>query len=390
MARRALQATEVRLRVPSSLASAVVVDGSGNLFVADGSRVRKVSAGTGTITTVVGTGSEGYSGDGGPAISAQLGWVTSLAFDGSGDLYLGDLQRIRRVSATTGIITTVAGSGDWGFAGDGGPATSAQLQLSYGVAVDGLGNIYIADTNNKRIRKVTAATGVITTVAGGGTAYPFGESATSAGISQPYGVAVDGSGNLYIPVARCIGEVVAATGIIERVAGTSGERQGGYSGDGGPATSAQLAYPEGLAVDVAGNLYIADSDNDVVRKVAAATGIITTVAGGGSGGFSGFGGPATSASISADGVTVDRSGNLYIGSDVYLFKVSAATGIITTVAGLGGEGCSGNGGPAASAVIDGATDVWLDRAGDVYFDDGAPRPVGAFARSQRLLASSQR
>src|ERR1019366_9345320 len=213
-------------------------------------RIRKVS--NGVITTVAGNGTSGNIGDNGPATGAQLNYPTGVAVDSAGNLYIADQynHRIRKVS--NGVITTVAGSGTAGFSGDNGPATSAQLYYPAGVAVDAAGNLYIADQYNHRIRKVS--NGVITTVAGSGTAGFSGDNgpATSAQLSGPGGVAADSAGNLYIADTSNYRIRKVSNGVITTAAG------GGSGGDNGPATSAQLNYPAGVAVDSAGNLYIAD------------------------------------------------------------------------------------------------------------------------------------
>jgi sugar lactone lactonase YvrE len=262
----------------------------------------------GTITTVAGTGVAGYSGDNGPATSAQLSFPCAVAVDTGGNLYVADGQRIRMISG--GTITTVAGTGVSGYSGDDGPATSARLFNPTGVAVDTAGNLFIADANNYRVRKVSAL-GTITTVAGTGTVGYSGDNgpATSAQINYPVGVAVDAAGNLYIAeLYNHVIRKVSASGTITTVAGTG---VAGYSGENGPAASAQLNKPSDVAVDTAGNLYIADYQNYRVRKVSAA-GTITTVAGSGSPGFVGDNGPATSAALGyVSGLAVDGTGHLY-------------------------------------------------------------------------------
>ncbi len=332
----------------------IAVDGSGNIYIADNwtSRVRKVAAATGIITTVVGTGTDGYSGDGGPAASARV-HPDTVAVDASGNLFIGDGAHyvVRKVAAATGIIATVAGNGTQGYSGDGGPATNAQLGWSVGLAVDGSGNLYVADYN--AIRKVAAATGVITTVAGSEQT-----DATS--------VAVDGSGNVYMGDGDRVRRVSAATDTITTIAG-NGEYE---SGDGGLATSANLAEWPRVGLDGLGNIYI-DGDDCTVRKVAAATGIITTVVGNGTCGYSGDGGPATDAELGAESVTGDGSGNLYIadGMNNVIRKVAAATGIITTVAGNGTAGHSGDGGPATSAQLVFPDRMAVDGSGNLYIVD---------------------
>ncbi len=249
------------------------------------------------IETVAGPGN--FSGDDGAATAAWLRAPAGVALDGSGNLYIADRdnRRIRKVDAA-GNITTVAGTGQCCYNGDGGAATEARLRNPYDVALDTAGNLYIADRNNQRIRKVDASSGVITTVAGDGTAGFGGDGgpAAEAQLRNPQGVALDAAGNLYIADRNnhCIRKVDAA-GVITTVAG---DGTAGYSGDGGPATAAQLRNPRGVAVDGSGNLYIADLDNHCIRKVDAA-GVIATVAGNGTAGLSGNDAAATAARLRA-------------------------------------------------------------------------------------------
>jgi sugar lactone lactonase YvrE len=293
----------------------VALDAAGNLFMADtvNHSVRKVDVG-GTITTVAGTGTQGFSGDGAAATTARLSRPQRVRLDAAGNLYIADRSnhRIRKVDAT-GMITTVAGNGTPGFSGDGGAATAAQLRDPFGVALDAAGNLYIADTFNNRIRKVDASSGVISTVAGTGTSGFSGDggAATAAQLGNSYDVASDAAGNLYIAdtTNQRIRRVDAASGVISTVAGNGTQ---GSSGDEGDATLAQLLNPQGVALDAAGNLYIADSSNHRIRKVSA-TGTITTVAGTGAAGYSGAGGAATAAQLNFPyGVALDAAGNLYI------------------------------------------------------------------------------
>ena len=293
--------------------SGVAADSSGNLFIADeqNDRVRQVGS-NGMITTVAGTGRPGYSGDGGPATQAELDCPAGAAVDASGNLFIADAfnQRIRQVGSN-GMITTVAGTGTQGYAGDGGPATQAELDCPVGVAVDTVGNLFIADAANQRIREV-GTNGMITTVAGTGTQGYAGDGgpATQAGLDYPQGVAVDASGNLFIADAfnQRIREV-GTNGMITTVAGTGTQ---GYAGDGGPATNAELYTPFGVTVDASGNLFIADGSNERIRKVGT-NGMITTVAGNGTPGDSGDGGPASQAELDYPaGVAVDASGSLFI------------------------------------------------------------------------------
>ena len=342
-------------------------------------------AAVGDITTVAGTGTVGFSGDGGPATSAELNDPYGVAVDGSGNLYIADTQnnRVRKVDGS-GTITTVAGTGTAGFSGDGGPATSAAALRSPGVAVDGSGNLYIADYANSRVRKVDGS-GTITTVAGTGTAGFSGDGgpATSAELDHPVGVAVDGSGNLYIAdYDNNVVRKVNGSGTITTIAGTG---TFGFSGDGGPATSAELSSTAGVALDGSGNLYIADEDNSRVRKVDG-SGTITTVAGTGTAGFSGDGGPATSAELNfPGGVAVDGSGNLYIADAInHRVRKVDGSGTITTVAGTGTFGFSGDGGPATSAELNDPDGVAVDGSGNLYiadFDNSRVRKVDVDAAS---------
>ena len=531
-------ATNAGLYYPYSVA----VSAAGNLYIADAYNecIRKVDT-NGIITTVAGDVIYGYSGDGGPATNASLSYPYGVAVDAAGDLYIADSDNnsIRKVD-TTGIITTVAGNGTNGYSGDHGPATSASLDYPEAVAVDAAGNLYIADTDNSRIRKVllyasnptflvnnvgvgnagsytvvvtspygsvtsavaaltiayppsilvqpasqcvvagssatlstvAAGTGplgylwyfaganllqssassaltltavstnnngnytvvvtnaygsvtsqvatlavgfppsmttqpggqtvlpgraaafsvavggtgpfsyqwqfdgvnfpnnLITTVAGNGTGAYAGDggAATNASLAYPQVVAVDAGGNLYIADTgnNCIRKV-AANGLITTVAGNGAQ---GYSGDGGAATNASLNYPYGVAVDAAGNLFIADTYNNLIRKVAA-NGIIGTVAGNGGATYAGDGGPATNASLFYPyGVAVDAAGNLYI-ADTYnsCIRKAATNGIITTVAGNGLQGYSGDGGPAIIAILDYPENVAVDAAGNLFIAD---------------------
>ena len=361
----------------------VAVDRLGNVYIADetNDRIWRLDPMIGVIAPVAGNGTAGSSGDGGAATSAQLHQPTGVAVDGLGDLYIVDqlTPSVRRVDATTGVITTVAGTGTLGFSGDGGVATSAQLFSPSGVAVDGVGDVYIADQYNDCVRRVDVTTGVITTVAGHGHVIGFsgdGGAATSALLAFPAGVAVDGLGDLYIADSGNgnIRRVDVTTGIITTVAGNGIH---GFSGDGGPATSAQLDQPTGLVVDGLGDLYIADSGNGSIRRVDATTGIITTVAGTGILGFSGDGGAATSAKLDEPwSVAVDGRGDLYIAETQYeRIRRVDATGVITTVAGNGTKVFSGDGGGATCAQFHDPSGVAVDGRGDLYIADAANRTI---------------
>jgi sugar lactone lactonase YvrE len=291
------------------------LDQEGNLYFTDyGAYVRKVDR-NGIITTIAGNGSQTSSGDGGPATSAGFA-PNGIALDAAGNLYIVDnLVRVRKVDVN-GIITTTAGNGTLGYAGDGEPARAAELRYATQVAVDAAGNLYIADSGNNRIRKVDL-NGIITTIAGNGVAGFSGDGgpATEASITQPFGVTVDTAGNLYMTAGSRIRKV-DTNGIINTIAGTGNY---GFSGDGGPATKATLDAPETVAVDAAGNVYIADSFNYNIRyqgdsriRRIDTNGTIKTISGTGHQQYSGDGGPATQAGINLFNFAIDSSGALFV------------------------------------------------------------------------------
>jgi len=273
---------------------------------------------------------------------------------------------------TVSVINTFAGNGIAGFSGDGAQATAASLNFPRGPAFDSAGNLYISDYDNNRVRKI-APDGIITTIAGNGTRGSTGDGgpATSAELSSPSGIAVDQAGNVYVAeyTGQRIREINLATGNISTIAGTG---VGGYSGDGGAATAAGLNSPQNPTFDSAGNLYFADHANNRVRKITMTTGVITTVAGTGAATTTGNGGPATNATLHGPvGVVFDTTGNLYISErDGYVLrKVAVATGIISTFAGTGVAGFSGDGGPATSAEFNLPYGIAFDAAGNVFISD---------------------
>jgi sugar lactone lactonase YvrE len=365
---------------PLGAVNAVASDRFGNTYVSSGLNcVFRVDA-SGMVERVAGTGQAGFSGDGGNALNAQLNSPQGVALDTAGNLYIADQynQRIRMVSLD-GIITTVAGNGTAGYNGDGEPASSAELYYPQGITTDGAGNLYIADLGNGRIRMVSAD-GSIATVAGGGTGSSGdGGPATSATLTGPNAVALDAAGDLYIADATNQVRVVNPAGVIAHFAGT-GLR--GYSGDGGLAASAALSDPVGLVVDPTGNVYIADESNQRVRKVNL-HGIITTFAGGNSNVALGDGGPATSARLYAPvGVSADTSGDIYIAdqSNDRLREVNP-TGTISTAAGTGAILFGGDGGPAALAQFSAPRGIARDGSGNLYISDPGNLRVRSIAAS---------
>lgn len=405
---------------------AAAVDADGNVYVADTAKscVFRVGA-DGTTATVAGTGTAGFSGDGGPALDAQLRHPLVLAVDADGDVFVGDRgnSRVRKVDARTGAISSVAGNGPpllrsyqaqglavdkhdnvyltdafhcvfkidgktgdislfagsvAGFSGDGGPARDAELNSPFRLSVDAADNVYISDHGNSRVRKVDGRTGIISTVAGNGRTSDFFPDmpATRTPLGFLLGTCVDREGNLYIADAglHCVQKVDAGTGKLSTVAGETefGDGVPGLSGDGGQATKAHLNSPAGVAADPVGNLYIADTINHRIRRVDAASGIITTVAGGGDNDPGIDPKPATSVSLGRPvELALDHDGNLLV-SDTERHRVvlvELAVGAVRLVAGNGNPGFSGDGGPGPQASLRGPVGIAVDSAGRILIAD---------------------
>jgi uncharacterized protein (TIGR03437 family) len=334
-----------------------------------------IANGQTVINTIAGssTGISGFSGDNAIATAAKLSQPTSIAVDAAGNIYFADAGNARvRMISPSGVITTVAGNGSPGFSGDGGPATAASFNNPVGIAVDAAGNIYIADFIGSIVRKVSG--GIVTTIAGKyGLGDEFGDGglATSAVLFNPSGVAVDASGNVYIAdtTNNVIRKITASSGNISIAAGTAHFQ--GFAGDGGKATAASLNSPTAVAVDAAGNLFIADTGNNRVREVNASNGNISTIAGTGVAGSIGDnGGAATSAQLyKPSGIAVDGAGNVFIASTQTNRVLEISGGNISTVAGNGIAGTFGNGGSPAFAEVNQPKGVAVDAAGNVYIAD---------------------
>lgn len=416
-------ATSAELSSPEG----VTISSDHRLFIADmvNQRIRRVDP-DGTISTIAGTGEFGFSGDGGPATAAALAFPIGLSFDRQGNLAFaeggfgglgstGPDLRVRQID-TSGTISTISGTGVGGFCGDGGPAASAQLGNPTSVAFDAAGDLYVADTGVARIRKIALASAVAGSSGGAaasGTAAPtagmittftgfgylgscgLGGPATAAAASSVYGLAADSGGSVFL-ADRANAQVrkVGPDGIITAFAGNG---QSGFSGDGGPAVDAQFVDVRGLALDSAGNLYLADTAGSRVRKVDA-NGIITTLAGTGVSGFSGDGGPATQAQIEMPwGIAVDASGNVFVaslgsssdlpfprdGNNARIRKI-ATDGTITTIAGTGVPGFSGDGGPATKAQFARPTGLAIDRTGNLLVVDSGNHRIRQIDRSGKI------
>ena len=305
-------AAEALMREPFMCA----FDRNGNLYVCEATNhvVRMVEAATGVISTIAGTGEPGYSGDGGPAIKATLYEPYSLAIDSDSSVYIIDrLNAAVRKIAPNGVITTVAGTGEPGYSGDGGPGHQAQLREPNDCFLDGKGSLLIADIQDQRVRSLDIASGIITTFAGNGEKARNGDGlpATRASIFGARAVCMDTAGNTYIAEREGNGvRVVTPDGIMGTIAGASSEL--GYAGDDGPAIASTWAGPKGIRCDANGNIIVTDTENHAIRRIDADTHVVTTIAGGRLGG-NGDGGPATAASMDRPhGCEIAANGSIYI------------------------------------------------------------------------------
>ena len=327
------------------------------------------------ITTAVGTGDKGFAGDGGPAQAASLNGPFDVAFDSAGNLFFSDTfnHRIRRVDARTGTITTIAGNGEAGYAGDGGPAVQASLNEPYGIAIDRAGNIFVADRLNRRVRRIDAANGTITTLAGTGEPAYSGDGgpAARAGFAEPNGLALDaGERHLYIAdvADHRVRSVDLSSGAIATFAGTGAPEHGG---DDGPVAEARIFGARAVKLGPDGTIYILERQGSSLRAVDAATGIITTIAGTTGRGYSGDGGPALAAVFDAPKeMAIDPDGNLLIvDTENHAIRlIGRSTGVVTTIAG-GRKGGRGDGGPATAAGLDRPHGAVVGPDGAIYIGD---------------------
>ncbi|PQJ12221.1 hypothetical protein CJD36_000220 [Flavipsychrobacter stenotrophus] len=341
------------------------------------------------IHTYAGTGTAGYSGDGAPATAANLNTQYGVWGDTAGNIYFADAlnNRIRKVSSS-GIVTTIAGTGVAGFSGDGGSPLAAKLDMPIAVNLDAQGNIYIADMNNNRIRKITVSEvgSIITTIAGNGTAGYTGDGnpATSATLNQPQGVFVDRTGNVLVAdnYNNAIRKI-APSGIISTIAGNG---SAGYTGDGVAATATSLNREAGVCTDTAGNIYIADAINNRIRMINTA-GIITTIAGTGVLGYNGDGLAATATQLRAPKyIFVDNSGDVYFSdADNYrVRKLNRSTNTISTIAGTGTAGSTGDEGPAVAAKLNFPQGIFIDKYSRIFIGDGVNHRIRVIGEDPTL------
>jgi sugar lactone lactonase YvrE len=341
------------------------------------------------ISTIAGSNNYGFSGDGGSADTATLNNPVTTCVDNSGNIYVTDWgnARVRKVN-TNGIISTIAGNGIYGYSGDGGPATLASLGGPSGISIDNSGNTYVTDIGNNRIRKITSS-GIISTIAGNGT-YGYsgdGGMATNASFRDPTGITIDHNGNIFIAdVFNNAIRKISATGIISTIAGNGTP---GFSGDGDQATLAQLYYPTSIVTDDSGNVFIADEDNNRIRKVNS-NGFISTIAGNGINASNGDGGNATAASINFPGaVTTDNNNNIYI-ADSYGNKIRLinSSGIISTIAGNGIAAYTGDNIVATMAALYNPIGLSIDTTGNLYIGDSFNSRIRKLTKYFRDIVTS--
>ncbi len=365
----------------------------GNLYIGEygNHRIRKITASTSVISTIAGTGSAGLSGDNGPATSAAICNPVGVAVDTTGNVYISDAgnNRVRKITASTGVIQTIAGTGTAGYGGDGGQATAGTIQFPCGINLDSSFNVYFGGYNNV-VRKITVSTGILTTVAGTGSIGYNGDGiqATAASLHEPHDVVLDSAGNLYITdrYNYRVRKVDVSTGVITTIVGTGSASS---SGDGSAATAATINAPCYSRFDSSGNYYISECEGSKVRKVRNlvtvpsvqptyypslsphSISVISTIAGTGTAGYSGDGGQATAATLYAPiGIVIDSSGNVFF-SEFFnhrVRKITVSTGIITTYAGTGASSYSGDGGAATSAALKNPDGLCIDSSGNAASD----------------------
>lgn len=376
----------------------IFVDSLNNVFIADSGNnvIREVAVGTLTISTVAGNGTAGFTGDGGAATSAELNNPNGVYVDTAGDIFIADSGNNVVREVISGTISRIAGNaaGTAGAGGDGAAATSASLNDPLDVYLDSSNNVYIADHNNNKIREVVKATGNIVTFAGTGVAGVSPTNppplATAAKLNGPSGIFVDSANDVFIADTNnnIVWEVLFSTGRIQPVAG-NGTR--GFVGDGSPATFAELSLPRGVFVDTTGNIIISDSGNSFIRVVGAASGIIQAYAGNGTLSYSGDGQLALSASLNTpNGVAVDGSGDIFIADTLnnVVREVTASTGTITTIAGVGTAGSTGSGGLATNALLNAPSGVFVDGFGDVFIADTGNNVIREVVATNGSLAGA--